>query len=399
MSELESEAIRAERDPDLIEERIWTRLKKLYEVSAQTPHYSSLLAQGRPAGSITSWLDGLPILSRSTLQRRLPAMLAPHPGPCILRSSSGTLGQAVPILRPRESLSERAAIERRWFSSLGLPTSFAVTFIGREKQMESFEGNFHTPKIRLRGISRSQASEKLLHGQLTGDLLVAAPSVLSILEQVGSLDAYSLTTSFEFPEDFLDRMLGRQHSRRHSSEVYAAGELTTPIGFRFPDCPSSDLHLNMDSIYTEVVDVNSGHTSPDGGIGRIVCTDLLNTAVPLIRYDVGDIGLIKGSDACPCGRTTPRLVLLGRRIPSDDGRLFWIRSDTSNPGWPFLIEHRAAQFVACSPSGSLPDWLHQSAADCGITLTAEAFGDGLLGQCAESGMALSIAERPLAGIG
>jgi phenylacetate-CoA ligase len=52
-------------------------------------------------------------------------------------------------------------------------------------------------------------------------------------------------------------------------------------------------------------------------VGRLVCTALLNTDMPLIRYDVGDRGaLASQAGTCPCGRSLPCLQKMDGR--SDD---------------------------------------------------------------------------------
>jgi len=55
------------------------------------------------------------------------------------------------------------------------------------------------------------------------------------------------------------------------------------------------LHVNADSVFTEI-----------GPGGKLLVTDLTNRAMPLIRYQIGDV--VVGSDrACPCGRGLPIL--------------------------------------------------------------------------------------------
>ncbi len=49
-----------------------------------------------------------------------------------------------------------------------------------------------------------------------------------------------------------------------------------------------------------------------GEVGRVVVTDLLNRAMPLIRYEVGDLSAWSTS-SCPCGRGMPTLShIVGR---------------------------------------------------------------------------------------
>jgi len=62
------------------------------------------------------------------------------------------------------------------------------------------------------------------------------------------------------------------------------------------------LHVNADSVYTEVP------ANPDrqggGGPGKLLVTDLTNRAMPLIRYQIGDV-VVPSERVCPCGRGLP----------------------------------------------------------------------------------------------
>ena len=46
--------------------------------------------------------------------------------------------------------------------------------------------------------------------------------------------------------------------------------------------------------------------------GKLVVTDLLNKAMPLIRYEIGDYGILTNEN-CSCGRTLPRLLEVSGR--------------------------------------------------------------------------------------
>lgn len=70
------------------------------------------------------------------------------------------------------------------------------------------------------------------------------------------------------------------------------------------------LHLNSDSLIVQIVKDNM--ELEDGERGEIVVTDLDNYAMPLIRYNIGDIG-IKTREKCDCGIAFPMLEsVLGR---------------------------------------------------------------------------------------
>jgi phenylacetate-CoA ligase len=83
------------------------------------------------------------------------------------------------------------------------------------------------------------------------------------------------------------------------------------------------LHLSMENLIVEVVD-DDGNPTPCGQEGQIVVTDLFNTAMPFVRYAIGDRA-IAGLEDCDCGRGLPLLKqVVGRQldiIVTTDGRL------------------------------------------------------------------------------
>ncbi|MEM2145104.1 MAG: hypothetical protein QW279_07070 [Candidatus Jordarchaeaceae archaeon] len=82
-------------------------------------------------------------------------------------------------------------------------------------------------------------------------------------------------------------------------------------------------HMNIDRAVIEFV--NEGTPVDFGERGEIVCTSLFNKAMPLIRYNTGDVGVTL-KEQCSCGRTLPLLKIVeGRKddfLRATDGRLF-----------------------------------------------------------------------------
>ena len=93
-------------------------------------------------------------------------------------------------------------------------------------------------------------------------------------------------------------------------------------------CPVSGLyHTMMETLIVEVLD-KDGNACKEGEEGRIVLTDLYNTATPLIRYDIGDYAIVGGE--CGCGRNHKTFTrVLGRErnlLKLEDGSRFWPRA-------------------------------------------------------------------------
>jgi phenylacetate-CoA ligase len=63
------------------------------------------------------------------------------------------------------------------------------------------------------------------------------------------------------------------------------------------------LHILTDNVYIEVLGEDGEHVSP-GERGEIVVTGLHNYVMPLIRYRIGDLGVLT-DEKCPCGRSWP----------------------------------------------------------------------------------------------
>jgi len=73
------------------------------------------------------------------------------------------------------------------------------------------------------------------------------------------------------------------------------------------DCKEG-LHINEHGLIVESIPADDG-----SGEAELVCTDLYNYGMPLIRYRTGDYGTVR-REPCACGRTTARIVNLGGRL-------------------------------------------------------------------------------------
>jgi len=77
------------------------------------------------------------------------------------------------------------------------------------------------------------------------------------------------------------------------------------------ECPAHrGLHVNTESVLVEILD--GDRPAMPGQPGRVVITDLSNYAMPLLRYEVGDVAAW-AAEPCPCGRSSAVLSAIEGR--------------------------------------------------------------------------------------
>ncbi len=102
--------------------------------------------------------------------------------------------------------------------------------------------------------------------------------------------------------------------RRIEATIGAPVEQTyglNEIGHVAIRCAAGRYHVNVEHCIVEILDRADAPCAP-GETGRVVVTALKNPAMPLLRYDTGDMA--RAADGpCPCGRTLPSFGdLVGR---------------------------------------------------------------------------------------
>jgi len=100
---------------------------------------------------------------------------------------------------------------------------------------------------------------------------------------------------------------------------------TQEVGYVALQCPEQPhYHLQSESCLTEILREDGTPCGP-GEVGRVVITPLHNLAMPLFRYDIGDMAEV--GEPCACGRGLPVIRrILGRvrgMLRHPDGSTSW----------------------------------------------------------------------------
>src|SRR5207247_939536 len=73
------------------------------------------------------------------------------------------------------------------------------------------------------------------------------------------------------------------------------------------ECAAGTYHQLTEYGVLEVVD-DAGAPVPRGSEGHLAWTGLVNHAMPLIRYRIGDEGALAADGRCACGVTYPAVI-------------------------------------------------------------------------------------------
>lgn len=318
-----------------------------------------------PAGvTELSVLARLPPLTRTELQENAPAMRARAPdwseGDILTSSSSGSTGRPVRV----EKLARLTGLiglalsmtEHRWFRRDPRQTYGVLRFgvADRDNGRWGPPASWFGPvgRVFVRNYGAHTVAELydalLLHRPA---YVTTVPSVLRAValharEQPGPPPRIQefVTTGEGLSEE--TRRLARETFGARVTDCYSSEE----IGQVALQCPRHDhLHVLGMNVLVEVVD-QEGRPCPSGVAGRLLVTALHSHAMPLIRYEVGDVGI--AGPACDCGITLPVLErIMGRTrdvVALPDGGQ---RVPELNLGHDFaadgVLEHRVRLF-ACN---------------------------------------------------
>ena len=96
------------------------------------------------------------------------------------------------------------------------------------------------------------------------------------------------------------------------------------------ECESGLMHILAFHNYVEVLDIDNRPVK-EGGVGRVVVTNLHNYSMPFIRYEIGDVAVL-GPEKCKCGNVLPALKKITGRVTDH----FLLENGTTVPAEFFI---------------------------------------------------------------
>lgn len=282
-------------------------------------------------------LARLPILARETVRQNHEQFLS-STTPARLRIRAGTTGTTGGNLKVAftEELARAnwACLLRQWAWAGVEALRPRVSFFGaRIVPVQCSEPPFwihnlpeHQILFSIFHLSEKTAPEYLAQlRKQAGTILEGFPSVLGILadfvlESGRPIPMRVIFTSGEplYPATRIKLEVAFQ------CQVFDSYGMTEYCGL-IQQCEHGQMHLIPEFGYLEILD-ESGEPVAEGEEGYFVWTGLLNRAMPLIRYRIGDRGRWQHGAACTCGLKFPLVIPTITReseiLRCPDGRLF-----------------------------------------------------------------------------
>jgi phenylacetate-CoA ligase len=313
--------------PESIRARQWQALRNLLRHAyLSTPYYRRLFDErGISPGAIQSFEDftRVPILTKADIRANEDALPSRSFARADLhrKTTSGSTGVALTIWVDDDSLQWKRActvrsdewsgwrlgerIARLWgnpeYLRRGVRGRIRNAFLERARYLDTLKmdetalaGFARKLRRRAPGLLFGHAHSIYLFADFVRDRHITGIHPRGIIATAMVLHGWQ--------RRLIEEVFGCKVTNRYGSEE---------VSLIACECERHDgLHVNADGVYVEIV--RDGQPARAGEPGSVVVTDLTNRAMPLIRYQIGDVA-VRSERACPCGRGLPLLERLEGR--------------------------------------------------------------------------------------
>ena len=351
--------------------------KKRYDIGSGTSFLKS---------DPVKFIQKLPIIEKDDV-RRYAAELTSHDFETNLRSkslitksTSGSTGKCLHIYWSRRddvlTNFEAWRYRQKWYGITPkdkYATFHTTMYMGNrflaEKEF-TVEDNRHISFNKLL-LSKATSNEYLKKINIFGaSILLTQPSVLELFIRTANKETMHILRGLKYIEligeycspeflEYVQRMLPTVLI----SNMYG----TTETGYVALTCRHGHQHI-LGNAFVEVLNYDNAPTSE---CGRLIVTSLTNYAMPFIRYNIGDRGIVVPSN-CECGYKGYDLIITQGResdfvsVPEDEQKpayTLWypierINSEFGNPiiSYHFIQKKKDLMFVFLSIKQEFLPW-------------------------------------------
>lgn len=333
------------------------RLRSTLERVSKVPCYQGKFKQagvGPEDIHCLADLAKLPFTTKEDLRQNYPYGMFAVPMRDVVRihSSSGTTGKPTVVGYSRKDLKDWSGLVARFMTAAGVvPDDIVHIAFGYGLFTGAFGLHYGAELIGSAVIPMSGGNTErqvMILRDYGATALVCTPSyALTLADHIEKLGHdprtyLSLKVGLFGGEPWSEELRRQIESRLNivATDNYGLSEIVGP-GVAGECLCRKGMHIFEDHFIPEIIDSETGEVLPPGAKGELVLTNIVQEAIPLIRYRTRDITRLH-YEPCECGRTLVRMEkTMGR---SDD--MLIIKGVNV---FPTQIEEVLFQVEGCEP--------------------------------------------------
>jgi phenylacetate-CoA ligase len=298
------------------------RLRSTLERVAKVPCYKDKFAASGISPDDIHSLDDmakLPFTTKEDLRQNYPYGMFAVPMRDVVRihSSSGTTGKPTVVGYSRKDLDDWSGLVARFMTAAGvLPDDIVHIAFGYGLFTGAFGLHYGAELIGSAVIPMSGGNTErqiMILKDYEATALVCTPSyALTLADRIQKMGhdprTYLSLKVGLFGGEPWSEELRREIEERLSivaTDNYGLSEIVGP-GVAGECLCKKGMHIFEDHFIPEIIDPETGKVLPEGEKGELVLTNIVQEAIPLIRYRTRDITRLH-YDKCDCGRTMVRM--------------------------------------------------------------------------------------------
>lgn len=245
-------------------------------------------------------------------------------------TTSGSTGEPLRIIHNNRNIDYTTAGYAKFLFSIGAKPWDKVAFYRSEDVDFRKATTFTYHKLRLvkkEWVDPTKTSEQQLHRleQIEPNIIVGYPYSLKLIGDF--IKKHTIKPKIKLKLIVSHTEILTEETRRYLEKIfrcpvfnwYSSTEFMGMAG----ECKRrKGLHIEADTVYIEAI---KNGKSVYNELAPLICTSLENYTMPLIRYEIGDLGVLS-KEKCSCGRNSPLLKSIEGRnedllITSDGSKL------------------------------------------------------------------------------
>jgi phenylacetate-CoA ligase len=296
--------------------------RTLHAAQRNLARYRHITPPASPAEALACLRSSYPIVSKSDLLKHR-ALYYPHGGRSVPWSikgkTSGTTGTPLEVFRSMDSVRWEHAYKKRHWAWSGFEEGMrraslrgdAIVSVNRTEPpfwlFNRFNNQLFLSSRHLKSPFMHQIDQTLRN--FRPQLLEAYPSTAFALASYLERENTNLGIPFVYTGSEILLGYQRELIEARIGKVMDFYGMAERVAFA-SECEESNLHVNSDYSFVEIVDDSGQETA---GVGYVVGTTFHNLVMPLVRYRLSDRTAWKPG-FCSCGRPYPLIETIAGKF-------------------------------------------------------------------------------------